>query len=122
MLSSLMAAKVAEPLATGASLRAVTLWDSTTLALEIVVDPPLFDTSTVAPVVTDIGVSKRRTERLGAGPLKSVLGKNLSLSVLAMVKVAVSPSSVGLIDALMDVQLVPPSVEYCHSPLELARV
>ena len=121
-MSSLIADSVADPLATGASLRAVTECDRTTVPLEMVVDPPLIDTSTVAPEVTDPGVSSSRTVSVGAGPLKSVLGKNLSTSVLAKVKAAVSSPSVGAIEELIVVQVAPLSDEYCQSPLDEARV
>ena len=106
-----MELKVADPLATGASLTAVTKWVKVTGSAEIVVDPPLLDTSTCALVVTLLGVSNRRTTKTGACPLKLVDGKNRSRSVPLKVLETESSTTEPSV-----VQVEPPSTSYCHSP------
>jgi hypothetical protein len=119
--SSLTLANVATPLATGASLTAVTDVDKTTVAEEIVVVPPELVplVSTVVPEVIALAEdSIKRTVRVGAGPLKFAAGKNRSPSA------AVSTSAdAWLTEAVMLTQLVPVlPTKYCHSPLAVSRV
>ena len=72
--SSRIADSVADPDATGASFTAVTLWPSTTVPLLYAVVPPRVETSTVAFVVTVVGLSISTAVRLGADPLKFEAG------------------------------------------------
>jgi hypothetical protein len=119
--SSLTLANVATPLATGASLTAVTEVDKTTVAAEMLVDPPLLDTLTTALVTTGDGVddSINRTVSVGADPLKFAAGKNRSESVLLKVFDELSP----LIELLIVVQVPELALSrYCHSPLVDSRV
>jgi hypothetical protein len=121
VLSSLIDASVDAPLAIGASLTAVTEVDKTTVAAEMLVDPPLLDTLTTALVTTGDGVddSINRTVSVGADPLKFAAGKNRSESVLLKVFDELSP----LIELLIVVQVPELALSrYCHSPLVDSRV
>ena len=119
--SSLTLANVATPLATGASLTAVTDVDKTTVDEEMVVVPPELVplVSTVVPEVIALAEdSIKRTVRVGAGPLKFAAGRNRRPSV------ALSTSAdAWLTEAVMLTQLVPVlPTNYCHSPLAVSRV
>ena len=115
-VSSLSAAKVALPLATGASFTAVTLWERVTAPVLNAVVPPLVATFTVAPLVTAVLESINSALIVGAGPLKFDAAAKRRLSVLF---------SVSALDALLTVDSavhVLPSDVYCHVPFAPSAV
>ena len=80
VLSSLIATRVADPVATGASLTAVTLWLSTTVAAEYWVVPPMVVMFVpVAKFTAPELLSISKAVIVGAGPLKFATGRNRRL-------------------------------------------
>ena len=105
------------PEAIGASLTAVTLWESVTVPALNAVVPPLVATFTVAPVVTAVALeSINSTEIVGAGPLKFVAGTKCRLSVLFNV---IALDALLIVDSAVHVL---PSDVYSQVPLALSAV
>ena len=109
-VSSVSAAKVALPVAVGASLTAVTLWLNVTVPVLNAVVPPLVATFTVAAVVTVALESISSAVIVGAGPLKFDAAMNLRLSALFNVN---EVEAALIFDNAVQVL---PSEEYCHVP------
>ena len=115
-VSSVSAAKVALPLATGASFTAVILWLNTTVPELNAVVPPLVATFTVAAVVTVVLESISSAVIVGAGPLKFDAAMNLRLSALFNVN---EVEAALIVDSAVQVL---PSEVYCHVPLFVSAV
>ena len=115
-VSSVSAAKVALPVAVGASLTAVTLWLNVTVPVLNAVVPPLVATFTVAAVVTVVLESINSAVIVGAGPLKFDACRKRRLSALF---------NVNEVEAALIVESavqVLPSEVYCHVPLFVSAV
>ena len=115
-VSSASAARVALPVAIGASFTEVTLWESVTAAVLKAVVPPLVETSTVAAVVTVALESMSSAVIVGAGPLKFDAAINLRLSALF---------NVNEVEAALIVESavqVDPSEVYCQVPFAPSAV
>ena len=82
-VSSVSAAKVALPVAVGASLTAVTLWLNVTVPVLNAVVPPLVATFTVAPLVTVALESISSAVIVGAAPFQFVAAAKRRQSVRA---------------------------------------
>ena len=115
-VSSASEARVALPVAIGASFTAVTLWESTTVPALNAVVPPLVDTSTVAAVVTVAVESINSAVIVGAGPLKFDAAMNLRLSALFNVN---EVEAALIVDSAVQVL---PSEVYCQVPLAPSAV
>ena len=115
-VSSASAAKVALPLATGASFTEVTLWLNVTAAALYAVVPPLVETSTVAAVVTVVLESMSSAVIVGAGPLKFDAAMNLKLSALFNVN---EVEAALIVDNEVQVD---PSEVYCQVPFAPSAV
>ena len=115
-VSSVSAAKVALPVAVGASLTAVTLWLNVTVPVLNAVVPPLVATFTVAAVVTVVLESMSSAVIVGAGPLKFDAAINLRLSALFSVN---EVEAALIVDSAVHVD---PSEVYCHVPLFVSAV
>ena len=109
-VSSVSAAKVALPVAVGASLTAVTLWLNVTVPVLNAVVPPLVATFTVAAVVTVVLESMSSAVIVGAGPLKFDAAMNLRLSALFNVN---EVEAALIVDSAVQVD---PSELYCQVP------
>ena len=115
-VSSVSVAKVALPLATGASFTAVILWLNTTVPELNAVVPPLVATFTVAAVVTVVLESMSSAVIVGAGPLKFDACRKRRLSALFNVN---EVEAALIVDSAVQVD---PSDVYCHVPLFVSAV
>ena len=115
-VSSASAAKVALPLATGASFTEVTLCESVTVPELNAVVPPLVATFTVAAVVTVALESISSAVIVGVGPLKFDAAMNLRLSALFNVNEVEAALIVDNADQVL------PSEVYCQVPLFVSAV
>ena len=114
--SSISAARVALPVATGASFTAVTLWESVTVPVLNAVVPPLVLTSTVAAVVTVAVESMSSAVIVGTGPLKFDAATKRRLSALFKVN---EVEAALIVDSA--VQVLPSDV-YCQVPFAPSAV
>ena len=115
-VSSASAAKVALPVAIGASFTEVTLWLNVTVPELNAVVPPLVATFTVAAVVTVALESISSAVIVGAGPLKFDAAMNRRLSALFNVN---EVEAALIFDNAVQVD---PSDVYCHVPLFVSAV
>ena len=115
-VSSASAAKVALPVAIGASFTEVTLWLNVTVAALYAVVPPLVATFTVAAVVTVVLESISSAVIVGAGPLKFDAAMNRRLSALFNVN---EVEAALIVDNAVQVL---PSEVYCQVPLFVSAV
>ena len=115
-VSSASAARVALPVATGASFTEVTLWLNVTAPALNAVVPPLVATFTVAAVVTVVLESISSAVIVGAGPLKFDAAMNLRLSALFNVN---EVDAALIVDSAVQVD---PSDVYCQVPFAPSAV
>ena len=115
-VSSASAARVALPVAIGASFTEVTLWLNVTVAALYAVVPPLVAAFTVAAVVTVALESMSSAVIVGAGPLKFDAAMNLRLSALFSVN---EVEAALIVDSAVQVL---PSEVYCQVPLAPSAV
>ena len=115
-VSSASAARVALPVAIGASFTEVTLWLNVTVAALYAVVPPLVAAFTVAAVVTVALESMSSAVIVGAGPLKFDAAMNLRLSALFSVN---EVEAALIVDSAVQVD---PSDVYCQVPFAPSAV
>src|SRR5258706_183827 len=116
-VSSAIAARVAAPDATGASLTAVTVSDRATTPEEMWVVPPVAPVrSRATPLVMLWPLSIRLALRPGAGPLKLLAGTKRSRSA------ALRPTAAVALAPVRSIQLAPLLAEYCQTPLAASAV
>src|SRR5262249_25693916 len=98
---------------TGASLTAVTLIDEVAVAVLKAVTPPFVEASTLLPDVPLVWSQARKVTEATVAFWPSGTNRNLSVDR--------SNSAEASDTAPTLVQMVPPSVEYCHAPVLLLK-
>ena len=115
--SSSAAARLAAPLAMGASLTAVTVMPAAAVALLNALVPPLVEVSAVLPAMPLVASQARKVMPLPTLPFQSALGTKRTYVLEGSAASSLAMLAVGVPKA---VQVERPLVEYCQLPLLLS--